>query len=82
MYHRPYNSTRYQLTHVKDKTEKLKKCGVVYHVKCEQCNIDYIGETGRSLDKRLEEHIAKSNSAIIEHCRHTGQQSTRKILRS
>ena len=32
MYHRPYNSIRQQLTYVKDRTEKLKKFGVVYHV--------------------------------------------------
>ena len=64
MYHRPFNSIRQQLTHVKDKTEKLKKCGVEYYVKCEQCENDYSGKTGHSLDIRLKEHIAKSNSAI------------------
>ena len=85
MYHRPFNSIRQQLTHVKDKTEKLKKCGVEYYVKCEQCENDYIGETGHSLDIRLKEHIAKSNSAIYEHCIHTGPKidpQNTKILTS
>ena len=74
MYHRPYNSIRQQLTHVKDRTDKLKKCSVVYYVKCEQCKHDYIGETGRPLDIRLKEHVTKSNSAIYEHCTHTGHK--------
>jgi len=74
MYHKPYNSIKQQLTHVKDKTDKLKKCGVVYYIKCEQCNNDYVGETGRSLDIRLKEHTARSNSAIHEHCSHTGHK--------
>ena len=78
MYHRPFTSIRQQLTHVKDKTEKRKKCGVVYYVKCEQCENYYIAETGRSLDITLKEHIAKSNSAIYEPSRHTGLKSTYK----
>ncbi|XP_052268226.1 uncharacterized protein LOC127869610 [Dreissena polymorpha] len=85
MYHRPYNSIRQQFTHVKDKTDKLKKCGVVYYKKCEQCKNDYIGETGRSLVIRLKEHVARSNSAIHEHCSHTGNKIDRnntKILDS
>ena len=72
MYHRPYNSIRQQLTHVKDKTNKMKKCGVVYYIQCENCKNDYVGETGRSLDIRLKEHVSRSNSAIHEHCEQTG----------
>ena len=72
MYHRPYNSVKQQVTHVKDKTDKLKKCGVIYHIKCDNCDSDYIGETSRSLDTRLKEHQARANSAIFEHCDATG----------
>ena len=85
IYHRPFKSIRQQLIHVKDKTEKLKKCGVVYYLKCEQCENDYIGEAGRSLDIRLKEHIAKTNSVIYEHCIHTGHKidpQNTKILTS
>ncbi|XP_078347130.1 uncharacterized protein LOC144632375 [Oculina patagonica] len=32
--HKPVNSLRSQLVHVKDKTSNLKKCGTVYQVQC------------------------------------------------
>ena len=57
---------------VKDKTEKLKKCGVIYHIKCENCQNDYIGETARTLGTRLKEHVTRSSSAVHEHCDNTG----------
>ena len=49
--HKPFNSLRSQLFYVKDKTENLKKCGTVYHLHCEQCDKDYVGETSRLLKK-------------------------------
>ena len=82
-YRRPFNSLRQQLTHVKDKTHTLKKCGVVYHVQCDKCPADYIGETARPLDTRLKEHQSRSNSAIYEHCDNTGHcitPDTTKVL--
>ena len=42
--HKPFNSLRSQLVRVKDKTENLKKCGTLYHIHCEQCDKDYVGE--------------------------------------
>ena len=72
IYHKPYNSIRQQVTHVKDKTEKMKKCGVVYYIQCDKCSQDYVGETGRTLDTRMKEHLTRTNSAIHEHCDHTG----------
>ena len=50
--HKPFNSLRSQLFYVKDKTENLKKCGTVYHLHCEQCDKDYVGETSRLLKKQ------------------------------
>ena len=29
---------------------------MVYHVKCDNCSADYVGETARSLNSRLKEH--------------------------
>ena len=58
---------------------------MVYYIQCEQCKNDYIGETGRSLDIRLKEYVARSNSAIYEHCSHTGHKidpNNTKILAS
>ena len=36
--------------------EKQKQSGVVYRVTCGDCGSQYIGETGRSLETRMEEH--------------------------
>ena len=49
--HKPVNSLRSQLVHVKD-TTNLKKCGTVYQIHCEKCNKEYVGETARSLEIR------------------------------
>ena len=56
----------------------MEKCGVVYHIKCDQCSDNYVGETGRSLDTRVKEHTARSSSAIFEHCNTTGHTISHK----
>ena len=43
---------------VKDPRPPLLKKGVVYRVSCMDCDMSYIGETGRNLKKRLVEHKA------------------------
>ena len=53
---RPHTTLRKLLVHPKDKVKKLKNNGVVYKIPCKNCNHSYIGETGRSLGVRLEEH--------------------------
>ena len=70
--HKPFNSLRSQLVRVKDKTENLKKCGTVYHIHCEQCDKDYVGETARLLETRIKEHLSRNSSAVNEHCKLTG----------
>ena len=47
---------REALVKVKQPTPKIDKKGVVYEVTCGDCNHVYIGETGRTLRKRLTEH--------------------------
>ena len=46
------------LVKVKQPTSELDKKGVIYKVPCGECNHVYIGETGRTLRKRLTEHKA------------------------
>ena len=69
---KPTNSLRQQLTRVKDRTDPLKQCGIVYQVDCQCCTRTYIGETARPLATRLQEHQHRSTSAIYEHLQATG----------
>ena len=39
---------------------------VVYHIKCKDCNKDYIGKTKRNLNIRISEHQTK-DTAISKH---------------
>ena len=47
---------------------------VIYHVKCEDCDNDYVGETARQLNTRLKEHLTRDSSAIKDHCDKTGHK--------
>ena len=81
--HKPLNSLRSQLVRVKDKTENFKKCGTVYHIHCEQCDKDYVGETSPLLETQVKEHLSRNSSAVHEHCTLTGHSvdfSKTKVL--
>jgi len=66
-YHKPYDTLRSTLVHPKDRTPTEKKTGVVYDITCSDCGEHYIGETARTLEKRLGEHQKQTTSAIQEH---------------
>ena len=42
-----------------DPLDMCEQCRVIYEIRCEVCGELYVGETGRSLGERVEEH-AKS----------------------
>ena len=70
---------REALVKVKQPTLKLDKKGVVYEVPCGECNHVYIGETGRTLRKRLTEHKAAvkkcdTKNGIAVHAWNSGHQ--------
>ena len=48
--------------HLKQPREDKKK-GVIYEVPCKDCECVYIGETGRTLEKRLTDH----KNAVKKH---------------
>ena len=68
-YHKPVNTIRNQLVRPWDTTPIQSQCVVVYHIQCPECQLDYIGETGRNMGTRFKEHtnLKGSNLAIKEH---------------
>ena len=61
------------MTGVKDKVKEADRAGVVYAIDCKDCDLSYIGETGRKVTKRVKEHKAHAEqgrtelSAMAEH---------------
>ena len=63
---------------IKDKTEMKHNHDIVYYNECpeEQCNENYIGETGRRISERNIDHAGRdSNSYVYKHCIKTGHRS-------
>ena len=52
----PHTTIRCLLVHSKDKVELEEQGELVYQIPCKNCGAEYIGETGRPLKTRLEEH--------------------------
>ena len=69
---KPALTIRNALVKPKDKDNKSKKCGAIYQIVCpeDSCNVSYVGETGRTLQERVRDHL-QPPSAV--HAHHTGQ---------
>ena len=52
---KPHQTIRQTLVNVKNKVPEEKRTGVVYEVPCRDCDHVYVGETDRTLKKRLAE---------------------------
>ena len=67
-YHKPFNTLRSTLVHPKGKTPDHKKCGVVYEMQCPECPALYVGETARTLETRMNDHLKHSpRTAVGDH---------------
>ena len=71
----------------KDPLDPQEQCGVVYKCQCEICGETYVGETGRSLGERINEHqksVDKGDmsSALSQHQETTGHRvsATKPII--
>ena len=53
---KPHCKIRNIVVHPKDKLSKENQTGLIYQVPCTNCKQVYIGETARSLGKRISEH--------------------------
>ena len=70
--HKPIHTISNILKKPKDKIEKEASRGVVYKIKCKDCDSVYVGQTSRALKTRVKEHIkalAKldENSLLAKH---------------
>lgn len=61
------------IKHIKDPISKLESKGVVYSIKCLQCNSCYVGQTCRKLKERIREHkynirqIEQKQNSLTKH---------------
>ena len=77
--HKPIRTISSILKKPKDKIEKEASRGIVYKIKCKDCDCVYIGQTSRALKTRVKEH-AKAIATLDEnsllakhHLRHSHQ---------
>jgi hypothetical protein len=54
------NSLKSHLVKTKDKTDQLSKSGV-YSLECGECSACYVGQTGRKISTRVQEHLSLFN---------------------
>ena len=52
----PYRTMQQGLARAKNRIPPEKMKGVIYEVQCNDCEEVYVGETGRTLKKRISEH--------------------------
>ena len=74
-----FRSVRNAVVSPKDPLDIDDQCGVVYISQCDLCGEQYVGETGRSLGERCDEHdksVEKgdSKSALSQHQERTGHK--------
>jgi len=76
---KPHTTVRQLLVHPKDKIDKDKSTGLVYQISCHNCDSVYIGETGRELKIRLNEHKKEVDTTMIST---TSTRAGRKLSSS
>ena len=71
---KPHKTIRNAVVHPKDKRDPLQTAEAVYEIPCNSCNKTYIGETGRLLSTRVNEH--KTETDKVTSRSFTRSQST------
>ena len=82
---KPWVTLKNVLVHPKDREDKEQRTECVYKVPCASCEKTYIGETGRKLGVRLQEHRSevesKTNRAFTRsHPSSSSAESNRSAL--
>ena len=75
MYFKGGNTIKDLLVHPNDRDDILQKSGVIYRYKCGRvdCEVEYIGESGRTFAERFREH-RRAPSPIYDHFNITGHE--------
>ena len=75
---KPTTTLRDILSKPKDIVQQDQRTGIIYKIPCDDCNVVYIGERGRSFSTRKKEHMAcvrldkTEKSALADHANRTG----------
>ncbi|BHF78699.1 hypothetical protein SprV_0602181200 [Sparganum proliferum] len=75
--HRPQATIRRRLMQPKDPLSPAETSAVIYKINCKEGDCNYVGETGRKLQTRLQEHKSATrrldpNSQLATHIGETG----------
>ena len=71
--YKPCLRIRHFLPTPKDRVGPAERCGIVYRIKCNDCDLTYIGQSGNSLNTRVSQHRSAlrlfhpQKSAVAEH---------------
>ena len=74
--HKPRATTKNMLcSKAKDRLDPMDKPGAVYHIKCKNHGVDYIGLTGRAAKVRMYDHrvITNEDARLSHSLVHTGK---------
>ena len=76
---KPHSTLRSQIVHPKDKRDDLNKTDALYSIPCLNCDDEYIGETARKFETRLNEHkteVEKVDKSVSTRAGRKESQST------
>jgi hypothetical protein len=77
---KPHCTLQNLLVHPKDKRDTLSTTNVVYDIPCKNCNLLYIGETGRKFGTRLEEHKGEAEKAGEKVLTRAARKSSQSVI--
>ena len=77
---KPHKLLRKLLIHRKNKINALDKTNCIYEIPCKNCDITYIGETGRKLITHLREHKKKAIKLEIKNKNFTSKHESNPFV--
>ena len=77
---RPCSTLKRRLVKPKDSLNPFNRCGVIYNIKCQDYEAQYIGETAKRLATRLKEHRKSVSEADFKSALSDHTQSTRQSI--